>query len=106
MKILIDISRSDYENFILQVAMCGKDLCESPSGLAKYVIAEGIPVEDIKTNAIEIPDNATNGDMIKTIIPNAEIQESMTTISLKIPESLRTCDFDKRWWNAPYERGE
>ena len=53
---------------------------------------------------IIIPEGATNGDMIKITIPNAEIQESMTTIGLKIPESLRTCDFDKRWWNSPYRK--
>lgn len=56
-------------------------------------------------NIIEIPDNATNGEMIKKIFPNAEylICEDVVNVTFCDTEANW---FDKDWWNAPYKKGE
>lgn len=41
-------------------------------------------------NGTPIPDNATNGDVIKALFPNEHDFET---------------DFDEDWWNAPYQKG-
>lgn len=43
--------------------------------------------------AIPIPENATNGDMIKALFPNLGINSPLK------------CN-DTNWWNAPYKRGD
>lgn len=50
-------------------------------------------------NAIEIPEGATNGDMIKAMFPNEEIIES-DGACVYVGAKMR---FDKDWWNAPYK---
>jgi len=54
---------------------------------------------------IEIPDNATNGDMIKAIF---EVEEreitNYGTVRLKIGKTYVEHYLD--WWNAPYKKGE
>lgn len=55
------------------------------------------------------PDNATNGDVIKTMFPNAYFEEYEDEIRHVIimwdntedVEWSNTFDFD--WWNAPYK---
>ena len=51
--------------------------------------------------AIPIPDNATNGDMIKAMFPNVPVKifEDMNTVI------FGNAQFDLEWWNAPYKRG-
>ncbi len=44
---------------------------------------------DAIVNGIPIPDNATNGDVIKVMFPNEHDFET---------------DFDAEWWNAKYEK--
>ena len=89
-------------------------------------MAEVIKVEDCGENigdydipihnAILIPDNATNGDMIKAMFPNVTFDNAMPftdgrweTMNLDTenetratykPTQLRTY---ADWWNAPYE---
>ena len=60
---------------------------------AKYAveaIQEGIP----------LPQNLTNGDMIKAMFPKEEIYES-DSACVYVGAVMR---FDTAWWNAPYER--
>ena len=49
---------------------------------------------------LPIPDNATNGDMIKAMFPNEEIIET-DGACVYVGVKMR---FDKDWWNAPYKR--
>ena len=44
-----------------------------------------------KGKYIEIPDNATNGDVIRALFPNEHDFET---------------DFDEVWWNSPYQKGD
>ena len=68
----------------------------------KDVYYEGIKKERILDTSIQpilmaikhgvkIPDNATNGDMIKVLFPD---------------EDLKSILRDDFWWNSPYKRGE
>ena len=70
MQILIDISEEVKDDFIKR-------------GLQKGVVAQ------IIENGIMIPDNPTNGDIIKALYPNA-----------------KTIVYDAEWWNAPYKQKE
>lgn len=60
-------------------------------------------------NAILIPDNATNGDVIKAMFPYIEIKDncdmyySVNIENLSTDKGLNTVGFRKDWWNAPYK---
>ena len=58
-----------------------------------------------------LPDNATNGDMIKAIFPNGDFHSKETEGDWwRINHDNRVCYeidyrdlwFDEEWWNAPY----
>ena len=64
-----------------------------------------------EVNAIEIPDGATNGDMIKAMFPDAEITEIRGTFESNLLGYRtwlggRSQDFLLDWWNEPFKRGE
>jgi len=54
-------------------------------------------------NGTPIPDNATNGDVIKAMFPNTSlhIDERSHTIWVGYEEMSFRID----WWNAPYQKG-
>ena len=54
-------------------------------------------------NCIEIPNGATNGDVIKTIFPNIEIEGIGGEIKC-IAAKNGTSYFALDWWNAPYKK--
>ena len=50
-------------------------------------------------NGTPIPDNATNGDVIKAIfMPNRIARTDDDTVRIDY-------DFTSDWWNAPYQKG-
>lgn len=51
--------------------------------------------------ATVIPDDATNGDMIKAMFPNEEVVET-DSACVYYGAKMR---FDKVLWNAPYQKG-
>ena len=51
-------------------------------------------------NCIPIPDNATNGDVIKVLYPNERIGHCEDCTDLG---DIAT--FDDDWWNALYQKG-
>ena len=55
--------------------------------------------------AITIPDNATNGDMIKALFPNQD-SDAVDSAALLGLDGYVLSTFPKSWWNAPYKRGE
>ena len=67
-------------------------------------VREGLRVisEAQTVDAIEIPKNITNGDMIKTMFPNIEIEGIGGEIKC-IAAKNGTSYFALDWWNAPYK---
>ena len=47
-------------------------------------------------NCIELPNGATNGDVIKAMFPN------VSNSNLDLVDVLKNA---KTWWNAPFKRG-
>ena len=57
---------------------------------------------------IPIPEDATNGDVIKAMFPNMEItriQANCVIIQMVEPFYI-SCAFSLNWWNAKYKRSE
>lgn len=55
-------------------------------------------------NGTSIPDNATNGDVIKSMFPDIEeIEDRMDEVVAKALGSYRS--INKNWWNASYQKG-
>lgn len=109
----------------------GTDTCKSREthkmaikALEQPIVAENTTSELVGNSeqlgtskkTLAIPDNATNGDMIKAMFPNAEFYNSMPftdgrwetmnldtenkTRAIYEPTQLRTY---ADWWNAPYK---
>ena len=60
-------------------------------------------------NGIVISDNATNGDVISTLFPEANFKLTETKMGYSINRSVLynedyvgLVDFDLSWWNKPY----
>lgn len=71
------------------------------------------PLLDVRptVDAIIIPENATNGDMIKALFPNANYNEEWKALChFDINDDERHTEFTgcgrRDWWNAPYKRSE
>ena len=92
--------KQDLEN------LCGSAVCFSETLQDAVESIEELPT----VPAILIPDNATNGDMIKTLFAdNFTINEYLNDTRGLIGE-VHLChgrdllvQFDKGWWNAPYK---
>ena len=71
-----------------------------------YFLEDGEELYSIVKNATPIPDNATNGDMIKTVFPHydIEIDEHKGYIRIFYEDFYTT--YPLHWWNAPYKKGE
>lgn len=82
-------------------------------------LANGFPNEDdvehileILRGGITIPDNATNGDVIKTMFPKIlyietvidEYTNKPTFVMLKDGDRILT-NFSMEWWNSLYQKG-
>ena len=89
-----------------------KEVLEHPHNYCCYALAN-----QIKGNYTPIPDNATNGDMIKAMFPKAEFNNAMPftdgrweTINLDTENRLRAIYKPTQlrtyadWWNAPYKK--
>ena len=69
--------------------------------------AEGAKVKPIEVfsevNAIEIPKNATNGDVIEAMFSVETIDDFCHSFGVRLNNS-NYIQFNKNWWNAPYRR--
>lgn len=64
---------------------------------------EEIGLENIQ-NVVLIKNGTTNGDMIKVIFPNADIEIHNITVYVIFDIRSNVISFDLDWWNALYER--
>lgn len=74
------------------------------------IITNLLPVTQKSGKWIPIPDNATNGDVIKALFINSLYEEDAETSDnedyICMHNGLNSvCDFDIKWWNAPYQKG-
>ena len=61
------------------------------------------------SSGVLLPTNATNGDVIKALFPNAEYNKYKTMVEMDIQLTIATyysTSSDIDWCNAPYEGGE
>lgn len=52
-------------------------------------------------NSISLPDNATNGDVIKAIFPDCERESRLNEECIEVMGAYRVVD--RSWWDAPYK---
>ena len=83
MKVLINISEQKY-----------KWICENP-------LVYDSDLEISVRKGIAIPENATNGDVIKTMFPNASVYEHNGGATYSVNNEY---NFNATWWNAPYKK--
>lgn len=67
-------------------------------------------VEQLIANGTPIPENATNGDMIKAMFPNIEVKTGGVITSVKGLDCYKGAllpyrQFWSEWWNSPYQKG-
>ena len=89
MKLIIDIPNKDYEKL--------KD------GHIPFSIL------DVIQNGTPIPDNATNGDVMKAMFGDGKVSEFIGYVRIiaRVGNWFNegvVAEFDKDWWNALYER--
>ena len=94
MKLIIDIPKCEYDK------IC-KTMLHTSSGNPNFYfeskIAHGTP----------IPDNATNGDVIKALYSDAKYDTYFDFIAMTThtERTVFMSRFDRDWWNAPYQKG-
>jgi len=71
---------------------------------AKFDDVIQIPLEVI-ANCTPIPDNATNGDVLKAMFPNIEVEEQGKDLFIVFNMDIQGTPFYKAWWNSPYQKG-
>ena len=100
MKVLIDILDRDLKTLVFQ------PLKPLPKVNVENLIK-------ILQQGVIIPENATNGDVIKAMFPNATIDSTFDNEKLNEELGLiiikgmdnGNVPFYKEWWNAPYKKG-
>ena len=55
-------------------------------------------------NIVLIKNGATNGDVIKVMFPNVDIEIHNITVYVMFDMYSNVISFDLDWWNALYER--
>lgn len=86
-----------------------EDLQEPAYNENHYIIDRIVSINVIRRlptiNAVIIPDNATNGDVIKAIFDVTEVRQldCCAFIDTSDDANMRTY---KDWWNAPYKKKE
>lgn len=91
MKLIIDTDRDMYERLTRRDRLFTNDDVNKVC----WAVYNGTP----------IPDNATNGDVIKAIFPNTELHKESDYVSLTIQDGVYFEDRDGSWWFAPYQKG-
>lgn len=94
MKLIIDISDKEYKQRI------------------EFPLCYNSTIDKAITNGIPLPDNATNGEVIKTLFPNAEIKEShkdmygIPHLYIVYKLDIYPTSFTSDFWNTPYKLSE
>ena len=90
MKLVITINDDLYDDYLKRGAT-----------LPKYGTAIGSLYEAL-WNGVPLPEQATNGDMIKAMFPNVEVKEKNNGYEVYFGIGTAIQFFNHQWWNAPY----
>ena len=92
MKIIIDIPEEVHQH------MMGNDLLKSVhKNICYKAVCNGTP----------IPNNATNGDVIKAMFPSIKLEhDDGAFVFYKDFDSELAHNFFRDWWNALYQKGD
>ena len=85
MKLIIDIPDEDYKKI----------------NSKEKIITISCDIASAIRNGTPIPDNATNGDVIKALFPTADISLNDSCFE----GVVNKYGFDMNWWNSPYQKG-
>jgi antitoxin component of RelBE/YafQ-DinJ toxin-antitoxin module len=87
---LINISKTQgYNEFILDKKLTGLTVDDVVN-----IVCESLQNENSAPTVLTIPENATNGDMIKAMFPN------LVNSNMDLVDAFNNA---KKWWNAPYK---
>lgn len=93
MQIVIDIPEAAH------IACCAVKDIENDGDIFNYIISKAI------ADGVVLPDNPTNGDMIKAMFPNEDfhVGKERGDRNVVYKGYYTFCKLD--WWNLPYKRG-
>ena len=94
MKLIIDIDESLLDGIKSDNFDFARQVVRSFQGTIASSIANGTP----------IPDNATNGDVIKAMFPNVKTELGVDKVIFARGLNNVT-PFSEEWWNAKYQKG-
>ena len=89
MKLIIDID----ESLLVGIKSDNFDFARQVVKSFQATIASAI------ANGIPIPDNATNGDVIRALFKPNRVERTDDDVIVE------NYDFSKKWWNSPYQKG-
>ncbi len=103
MKLLVDIPEKIYKR-VARTPRCA-NILEAFDDRDMFVKAlqTGIIVNTVQ-NEINLS-GTTNGDIVKAMFPNWEIEQIKNRYDVKV-DSFTRFSFNKEWWNAPYDETE
>ena len=72
----------------------------------KNLVRKGLLSEQDLERIVIIPIDATNGDVIKAVFPNTNIEywAEYSTYNVEFPNDNDVKHFSYDWWNAKFER--
>ena len=112
LKLKIDNDASKLDAIDLAILIgCVADATPIPDNASILSVTEfADKCRECGKNYVKIPDNATNGDVIKAIFPQWKLMENtfeeMVLFDIPMKDGyLEHNACSREWWNAPYQKG-
>ena len=96
-QLVIEIPNYDYEYIM--------NNCIVPIKFDNHIyeaIRNGTPLPK-GHGVLTIPENPTNGDIIRALFPNVEVKEKNNGYEIYFGVGTAIQFFNYKWWNAPYK---
>lgn len=95
-KAYVDGYNACYEQFC-------KELLKKRAGVNTAI--NKMEVMKVAVNSVLLTEEKTNGDMVKELFPNIELEPIEDIINV-YSLCQHSVTFDTDWWNSPYVKGE
>ena len=94
---------------LMKEGICGKEYGERTIKSLEFAIDslktdEAYQIEYENRDFIEIPEGATNGDVIRSVFPKAYIEEDREDTECVFTNINHGITFDVDWWDEPYRK--